>query len=108
MTLIIKQQYKSKTTQRQESSIVLFGDMKNKFQDYHRLVLNIAERSQCTTHQNLNKGLNKALERAVARTPDGNHQQCKVDFNVQQPTSEPLLNLTDYCCWAIQRIFCFG
>jgi hypothetical protein len=79
--------------------------LKNKLQDYQRLVLNIAERSQCTTHQNLNKGLNKALERAFAHTPNGNHQQCKVDFNVQQPTTEPLLNLTDYCCWAVQRVF---
>ena len=79
--------------------------LKNKFQHYDRLVLNIAERSQCTTHQNLNKGLNKALERAVKLTPNENHKQCKVDFNVQQPTSEPLLNLTDYCCWAVQRVF---
>ena len=79
--------------------------LKSKLQNYHRLVLNIAERSQCTTHQNLNKGLDKALERAAKGTPDGNHHQCKVDFNVQQPTSEPLLNLTDYCCWAVQRVF---
>ena len=79
--------------------------LKNKFQEYNRLVLNIAQRSQCTTHQNLNKGLSKALERAVERTPNANHYHCKVDFNVQQPTSEPLLNLTDYCCWAVQRIF---
>lgn len=26
-------------------------------------------------------------------------------FNVQSPTTEPLLNLADYFCWAVQRVF---
>ena len=26
-------------------------------------------------------------------------------FNVQQPTREPLLNIADYFCWAVQRVF---
>jgi hypothetical protein len=28
-----------------------------------------------------------------------------VQFNVQQQTSEPLLNIADYFCWNIQRVF---
>jgi hypothetical protein len=26
-------------------------------------------------------------------------------FNVAYPTQEPLLNVADYFCWAIQRVF---
>ena len=29
----------------------------------------------------------------------------KVLFNVQKPTVEPLLNIADYLCWSIQRVF---
>jgi hypothetical protein len=28
-----------------------------------------------------------------------------VVFNVQNQTSEPLLNITDYFCWSVQRVF---
>ncbi len=78
--------------------------LKNKFQKYDRLVLNMAERSRCTTHANLNKGLGKAQERWERKNPSKVHS-CKVGFNVQQPTREPLLNIADYFCWAIQRVF---
>jgi len=26
-------------------------------------------------------------------------------FEVQSPSKEPLLNLSDYLCWAVQRVF---
>jgi len=71
---------------------------------YERLVLNIAERKKCTSLTNLEFGLQKALERAKSKSPDKEHKCCVV-FNIQQPTNEPLLNLTDYFCWAIQRVF---
>ena len=29
----------------------------------------------------------------------------KVVFNVNYPTKDPLLNLADYFCWTIQRVF---
>lgn len=77
--------------------------LKNKFKKYDRLVLNIASRGQCTTHRNLEFGKHKAHER-WSKTHDENHT-CDVQFNVQQPTSEPLLNLADYFCWSIQRVF---
>lgn len=75
--------------------------LKNKVSNEEKLVLNIAERSKCTTNQNLNNGLKKAFERAEKT----NSSTSQISFNVQNPTTEPLLNLTDYFCWAIQRFF---
>jgi hypothetical protein len=78
--------------------------LKNKFRKYHTLVLNIATRKKCTTHINLQIGLAKALERANAKNPCVENG-CKIVFNIQEPTTEPLLNIADYFCWAIQRVF---
>jgi hypothetical protein len=78
--------------------------LKNKLNAYERLVLNISHRSKCTSHTNLQKGLMKAIHRANSKSPD-KANDCNVVFNVQQPTTEPLLNLADYFCWAIQRVF---
>ncbi|MDR6803231.1 hypothetical protein J2Y45_000501 [Dyadobacter sp. BE34] len=78
--------------------------LKNKLNKYDKLVLNIAKRSKCTTHANLQKGLNKSVERSIMRNPVGAND-CEVVFNVQAPTSEPILNIADYFCWAIQRVF---
>lgn len=78
--------------------------LKNKLNKYEELVLNISHRSKCTTHHNLEKGLTKAIEISKKNNPDKNNG-CKVVFNVQQPTREPLLNISDYFCWAIQRVF---
>lgn len=78
--------------------------LKNKLNKYDRLVLNIAGRSNCTTHSNLKRGLGKSVERSTMRNPD-QPNDCEVVFNVQTPTSEPILNLADYFVWAIQRVF---
>lgn len=78
--------------------------LKNKLNKYDNLVLNIAHRSKCTTHTNLQNGLNKSLERSTKRFPN-KENGCSVVFNVQSPTTEPLLNLSDYFCWSIQRVF---
>lgn len=67
-----------------------------------RLVLNIAHRSKCTTHKNLEKGLEKATIIANNKY-SGNGNWCKVDFNIQYPTTEPIINLVDYLLWALQR-----
>jgi hypothetical protein len=75
--------------------------LKNKLNAYEKLVLNISNRGTCTTHTNLEKGLQRALVRA---NPTKNNN-CKVTFNVQNPTAEPLLNIADYFCWATQRVF---
>ncbi|HUX58535.1 MAG TPA: DUF3800 domain-containing protein [Bacteroidales bacterium] len=78
--------------------------LKNKLNKYHSLVLNIATRKKCTTHNNLQTGLTKALERAKTKNPCVENG-CKVVFNIQEPTNEPLLNIADYFCWAVQRVF---
>jgi hypothetical protein len=78
--------------------------LQDKLGEQPLLVLNIAERKKCTTHQNLTKGLEKAIARSASKNSDKGTDG-KVVFNVQQPTTEPILNLADYFCWAIQRVF---
>ena len=78
--------------------------MKNRLGEYDRLVLNIAERKRCTALNNLQKGLDKALTHSKFRYPS-RAKDCKVVFNVQRPTVEPVLNIADYLCWSIQRVF---
>ena len=81
--------------------------LKNRLGRYDRLVLNISERSGCTASNNLQQGLNKAL--AQVRFREARRAiQFKVVFNVQKPTIEPLLNIADYLCWSIQRVFEMG
>lgn len=67
-----------------------------------RLVLNIAHRSKCTTHKNLQQGLEKAVLIAARKYPE-NCNYCQMVFNVQQPTTEPIINIVDYCLWSVQR-----
>lgn len=78
--------------------------LKNKLNDFDNLVLNIAHRSKCTTHTNLNIGLEKAIDISRNKNPD-KCNCCKIVFNVQYPTTEPLLNISDYFLWALQRLF---
>jgi hypothetical protein len=78
--------------------------LKNKLNAYETLVLNISHLGQCTSHLNLSKGLNKAIDKSYSKNTLKNND-CKVVFNVQYPTNEPILNLADYFCWSIQRIF---
>lgn len=70
--------------------------------DFKKLVLNIAQRSRCTTHTNLEKGLQKALAISKHKYLDACNY-CEMVFNVQKPTAEPIINLVDYFLWALQR-----
>ncbi|MDX2246261.1 MAG: hypothetical protein SF052_05775 [Bacteroidia bacterium] len=78
--------------------------LKNKINAYEQLVLNISHRSKCTTHTNLQKGLDKAIEISLKKNPE-KMNDCRVVFNVQYPTTEPILNIADYFCWSLQRVF---
>lgn len=78
--------------------------LKNKFTRHDKLVLNISERGQSTKHTNLNLALKKAQQRFLERD-HGKALRTKVLFDVQSPSNEPLLNLADYLCWAVQRVF---
>lgn len=69
---------------------------------FDKLVLNIAHRSRCTTHSNLEKGLQKATAIAKNKYPDTGNS-CEIVFNVQKPTTEPIINIADYFLWALQR-----
>jgi hypothetical protein len=78
--------------------------IKNKLRQPGRLVLNVSHRANSTSNANLQLALEKAQSRAL-------HQHAaddacrRVVFNVQNHQQEPILNLTDYCCWAVQRVF---
>jgi hypothetical protein len=69
-----------------------------------KLVLNVAERGSSTREKALTEALRLATERASKRWGPGN-LQAKVVFNVQNPRTEPLLTVSDYLCWAVQRVF---
>jgi len=89
--------------------------LKNKLEKQDKLILNIAERGQSTRNQNLQLALEKAKERLAAsktrklgwlgRLISRHEINANVAFNVTYPTQEPLLNVADYFCWAVQRVF---
>lgn len=95
--------------------------LKNKLHKDKRVVLHIAERGKSTKNNNLQLALEKAKERLAVSTNLKNIQQTEdwwniehvsrkdieadVVFNVTQPLQEPLLNIADYFCWAIQNVF---
>lgn len=78
--------------------------LKNKLTNHEKMVLNIASRGKSTKNHNLELALSKAQERFAKAHPE-KEQKTKVVFNVMEQTTEPLLNVTDYFCWAIQNVF---
>lgn len=78
--------------------------IKNKLNQTGRLVLNVAHRANSTSNANLQLALEKAESRSLAKLDPG-HQRRSVVFNVQNHQQEPLLNIADYFCWAVQRVF---
>lgn len=96
-------------TKHQSNEAYLYADllshlMKNKFEKHEKLVLNVASRGKCTKNANLDLALKKAKERFYNKHPE-KHEKSKVIFAVWQPTNEPLLNVADYFCWVVQRVF---
>ena len=65
--------------------------------------MNIAHRAKSTN----NKNLELALRIAKNRFKNTNNEEIKANivFNIQNQLKEPLLNVSDYLCWSIQRIF---
>ena len=68
------------------------------------LVFNVAERGSSTREKVLGEALRLATQRAAKRW-GGESLQARVVFNVQNPRTEPLLTVSDYLCWAVQRVF---
>jgi len=78
--------------------------LKNKFDKYSRLVLNIAQRGSATSEVNLEIARDKAFDMSTLEKG----KKCKIVFNVQDFKREPLLSITDYASWAVQRVFEMG
>lgn len=70
---------------------------------YEKLVINIAERGSSTGNNNLENALLQAHERHQKRK--GTDYTADIKFNVQKYSSEPVLAVTDYALWAVQRVF---
>ena len=99
---------------------VLSHLLKNKLHSGEKLVLNIGEKGTSTKNNNLALALEKAKQRyAINQTADNlrraqpgeaidlvsrHHVQANIVFNETRPLREPLLNVTDYLCWVVQRV----
>jgi hypothetical protein len=83
---------------------VLSHLIKNKLGMGGKLVLNISGRANSTSNRNLQAALEKATGRAVKKR-DADDLTTQVVFNVQNHRTEPLLNVADYLCWSVQRVF---
>lgn len=86
-----------------------------------KLILHVAERGKSTKNQNLELALEKAKERlansinfkSIKEDQDGTSYDpinrkdiiSNIVFNVTQQIQEPLLNVSDYFCWAVQNVF---
>jgi hypothetical protein len=87
---------------------VLSHLIKNKLTKNEKMVLHISEKGSSTKHTNLNLALRKAIQRY--KNNQGGNKSSKdisteIVFSVEYPTKEPLLNIADYFCWSIQRVF---
>ncbi len=78
--------------------------LQNKFTKHPKLVLHISERGKSTKNHNLDLAFAKAKQR-FNKSNNGVAIKTRIVFNVNYPTLDPLLNLADYFCWTIQRIF---
>ncbi|MCW3112190.1 MAG: hypothetical protein JWR18_586 [Segetibacter sp.] len=117
------------TTKHKDKEKYFYADalshlLKNKLHSGEKLVLNIAEKGTSTKNQNLELALEKAKERVAKKINKKNVDEAKdflevldinfvhrkdvqadVVFNVTNPMQEPLINIADYLCWTIQRVF---
>jgi len=78
--------------------------IKNRLKRAGTLVLNVAERGSSTREKVLTSALHLATERA-AKKWGAENLKARAVFNVQSPRTEPLLTVSDYLCWAVQRVF---
>jgi hypothetical protein len=87
----------------------LYGDLlahliKNRLKPPGTLVLNVAERGSSTREKVLLAALELAKKRAAKKWGEEN-LKTKTVFNIQNPRTEPILTVSDYLCWAVQRVF---
>jgi hypothetical protein len=78
--------------------------IKKRVKGSRKLVLNVAARGSSTRDKVFAEALSIANQRALKRWSQQDLNS-HVVFNVQTPRTEPLLNVADYLCWAVQRVF---
>lgn len=78
--------------------------LKNRVGKPEKLILNIAERGNTTKNTTMQLALLKAEAQFIKKYPQ-KRLHSNVVFNVQNPLTEPLVNIADYLCWAVQRVF---
>jgi len=78
--------------------------LKNKLSKHEKLVMHISERGKSTKNHNLELAFLKAKQR-FTKINGNKEMKTNIVFNVNYPTKDPLLNLADYFCWTIQRVF---
>lgn len=76
----------------------------NKLLIRKKFVFNIAERGKTTKNKNLFLAFEKAKSRILSSNPKF-VVKSKVHFNITNHYDEPILNITDYFCWSVQRVF---
>ncbi len=67
-----------------------------------KTVFNVAERANSTTNKNLEYSLNKAKNLYMKKNEE---TDINVAFSVHRYQDEALLTISDYLCWAVQRVF---
>ncbi|WP_445748055.1 hypothetical protein [Polaribacter sp.] len=78
--------------------------LKNKLSKHDKLVIHVSERGKSTKNHNLELAFLKAKQR-FSKNNENSKIKTNIVFNVNYPTIDPLLNLADYFCWTIQRVF---
>lgn len=76
----------------------------NKLETEGKHIFMVSQRGNTTRQANLEMALNKSVERLKKDKPDASIKS-QVIFDVVNQKNEPLLNFTDYLCWAVQRKF---
>jgi hypothetical protein len=83
---------------------VLSHLVKGRLKGEGTLVLNVAQRGSSTREKVLLEALELATKRASKKW-DPETLKMRAVFNIQNPRTEPLLTISDYLCWAVQRVF---
>lgn len=74
-----------------------------RFDNTEKMVLHIASKGVTTRHTTFDNAIKRAINRHHKTT--GEVLDLKISFDVQNQTTEPLLNIADYFCWSVQRYF---
>ena len=75
-----------------------------KLTDLPNIILNVAEKGKSTYLRNL-ENATKIAESKCNKFNTDIKLSGKINYNVQNHIQEPLLNIADYFCWSVQRVF---